>query len=62
MVWKTTVHYLVQTHAMTHVKDDPLAKRIVFTFWVVVKAVVIVTPIPDLHEPEKKAHEQNTHS
>ena len=28
--WKTDIHYLVLTHAMTRVEDDPLAHHLVF--------------------------------
>lgn len=48
MAWKTDVHYLVLTHAVTRVEDDPLAHHYVFIHWVVVKTMLILAAVLQL--------------
>lgn len=48
MARKTDVHYLVLTHAVTRVEDDPLAHHYVFICRIVVKTVVDLAPVLQL--------------
>lgn len=45
---KTEVHYLVLTHSVTRIQDDPLAHHCVFIRGVVVEAVVGLSSVLQL--------------
>lgn len=53
-------HYLVLTHAVTRVKNDPLAHHYVFVWRVVVKTVAGLAPVLQLQRFKKTAESAQT--